>query len=217
MESSFWHKCWERNTLGFHQRAVHPFLHQYFNHLALPTDQHVFVPLCGKSTDMAYLAQFMQVTGNELSEIACRDFFIDNNIPLERKRLGEFEHYSADQLSLYQGDFFKLSPELIGSVDWIYDRAALIALPEIMQQQYVDHLVHFFSSDTRLFLVTLEFPKTQLSGPPFAIDSADVSRLFSQFDVECIVTNELSNKQFAQRTFEVDYLLERLYIITLRI
>lgn len=213
MDSSFWLKCWERNTLGFHQREVHPFLPQYFKHLALPTDKHVLVPLCGKSTDMAYLAQFMQVTGNELSEIACRDFFIDNNIPFEKKALGEFEHYSADQLSLYQGDFFKFSPELIGSVDWIYDRAALIALPEKMQQQYVEHLKHFFSSDTRLFLVTLEFPKAQLSGPPFAIDCTEVSRLFSTFDVECIATNEISNNQFAQRTFAVDYLLERLYII----
>ena len=152
-----------------------------------------------------------------MSEIACRDFFIDNNISPVKKNLAEFEHYSADQLSLFQGDFFKLSPDHIGAVDWIYDRAALIALPEKMQQQYVDHLMQFFSSDTRLFLVTLEFPKTQLSGPPFAIDQDDVSRLFSKYNVECIASNELSDNQFAQRTFEVDYLLEKLYIIKLKV
>jgi len=214
MEGSFWHKCWERNTLGFHQSDVHPLLSQYFNKLALPSDQHVFVPLCGKTLDMAYLTQFMQVTGNELSEIACRDFFLDNNIGYQKQTLGDFEHFSCPQLSLLQGDFFKLSAKVIDNIDWIYDRAALIALPTAMQQRYVNHLKTFFLPHTRLFLLTVEFPKKQLNGPPFSINSSDVKSLFSGFNIRCIATNNLKNKQFAQRKFDVDYLLEKLYIIT---
>lgn len=213
MESSFWHKCWERNALGFHQSDVHPLLSQHFNKLTLPTDQHVFVPLCGKTLDMAYLAQFMQVTGNELSEIACRDFFLDNHIAYQKQTLADFQHYFCPQLSLLQGDFFKLSAGDIDCVDWIYDRAALIALPSAMQQVYVNHLKTFFSSHTRLFLVTVEFPKGQLDGPPFSTDSTDVKNLFSGFNITCVATNEIKDKQFAQRKFEVDYLLEKLYII----
>jgi thiopurine S-methyltransferase len=214
MDSRFWHNCWERNTLGFHQRDVHPLLAQYFKKLALPSDQHVFVPLCGKSVDMAYLAQFMRVTGNELSAIACRDFFLDNNIEVKQQTQGDFEHYSCPKLALWQGDFFKLSASVVGAVDWIYDRAALIALPVTMQQRYVEHLKTFFSSHTRLFLVTLEFPEGQLDGPPFSINSTDVKGLFAGFHIECITTNELKDKRFAQRTFDVDYLREQLYIIT---
>ncbi len=214
MDSSFWHSCWERNTLGFHQRDVHPLLAQYFKKRALPSDQHVFVPLCGKSVDMAYLAQFMRVTGNELSAIACRDFFLENHIEAKRQTLGDFEYYSCPQLALWQGDFFKLAAGSVDTVDWIYDRAALIALPVAMQQRYVDHLKTFFSSHTRLFLVTLEFPEGQLSGPPFSINHADVKRLFTGFNIECITTHELEGKRFAQRTFEVDHLREKLYIIT---
>ncbi|ASP49156.1 thiopurine S-methyltransferase [Cognaticolwellia beringensis] len=215
MDNSFWHKCWERNTLGFHQRDVHPLLSQYFEKLTLPSDRHVFVPLCGKTLDMAYLARFMQVTGNELSDIACKDFFLENNIEYQKQTLGAFEQFSCPQLVLLQGDFFKLSSKAIDSIDWIYDRAALIALPTAMQQQYVDHLRTFFSTQTRLFLVTVEFPKEQLNGPPFAVTESDVKSLFSGFNIEYVAKNEIKDKQFAQRTFEVDYLLEKLYIISL--
>jgi thiopurine S-methyltransferase len=214
MDNSFWHKCWERNTLGFHQSDVHPLLSSYFNKLTLPTDQHVFVPLCGKTLDMVYLARFMKVTGSELSEIACRDFFIEHNIAYQQQTLGDFEHFFCPQLSLLQGDFFKLSAKAIDSIDWIYDRAALIALPPAIQQQYVEHLKTFFSAQTRLFLVTVEFPKMQLNGPPFAVTETDVKSLFAGFKVEYISTNKIKDKQFAQRKFEVDYLIEKLYVIS---
>ena len=215
MESEFWHNCWQRNTVGFHQQQVHPFLTEHFTLKCLPTDKHVFVPLCGKTLDMAYLAQFLRVTGNELSDIACRDFFLENNITFQKKKIGNFLQYSCPQLSLLQGDYFQLSTEVIGSIDWVYDRAALIALPPVMQQRYVEHLKSFFAPHTRLFLITLEFPKKQLSGPPFAITEEDIARLFTGFNIECAAEHELKDKQFAQRRFDVDYLIEKLYIITL--
>ena len=109
--------------------------------------------------------------------------------------------------------WLKLWADTINKVDWIYDRAALIALPPVMQVQYANHLQTFFSSNTRLFLVTVEFPSEQLTGPPFSLNSVDVKRLFSGFSVECIANHELDNKRFAQRRFEVDYLREKLYII----
>ncbi|MFT6195136.1 MAG: thiopurine S-methyltransferase [Cognaticolwellia sp.] len=85
MDSFFWHKCWERNQLGFHQSDVHPVLPQYFKKLSLPSDQHVFLSLCGKTHATAYLAQYWQVTGNELSEIACSDFFLENNTEYQKR------------------------------------------------------------------------------------------------------------------------------------
>jgi thiopurine S-methyltransferase len=215
MESNFWHKCWERNALGFHQQQVHLFLTDHFKSMCLASDKHVFVPLCGKTLDMVYLAQLIRVSGSELSEIACRDFFLDNAIEYQQKKIGDFNHYYCSQLSLLQGDFFKLSTDTIGCVDWIYDRAALIALPVPMQRQYVEHLKSFFSAHTRLFLVTVEFPEEQLTGPPFAITANDVEKLFSGFKVACVATNELDNGLFAQRRLDVDYLREKLYIITL--
>jgi len=218
MKSEFWHKCWERNSLGFHQETVHPFLTEHFEKLLKPTDQHVFVPLCGKSLDMVWLAERMQVSGAELSEIACGDFFTDMGIDYLAKVEGDFKHFIFDNIDLWQGDFFKLNLDMLNAgkenIDWIYDRAAIIALPESMQQAYVDHLLSFMTENTRLFLVSIEFPKPEMSGPPFPLFQQDIKHLFAGYNVEAVAVNDITDKRFAQREFDVSYLTERLYVIT---
>jgi len=229
MKASFWHKCWERNSLGFHQEQVHPFLSQYLLPLMNKQDKHVFVPLCGKSLDMFWFAQYMQVSGSELSDIACRDFFVDANIDAQtityqsNHEAEPFTQFSFDNITLWQGDFFKLNAKELAlnkesPVNWIYDRAALIALPLEMREAYIEHLVSFIGAETKLFLISIEFPQEEMSGPPFSVTQQDVSELFLLADktcnIECISTRELENKRFGQRKFDVSYLRERLYIIT---
>jgi len=216
MDASFWHKCWERSSLGFHQEQVHPFLLEYFDKLIKPDDKHVFVPLCGKSLDMVWLAERLNVTGAELSEIACHDFFADKKLSYNKQCLGDFSVLSHDNLVLLQGDFFKLMPVDINSPDWIYDRAALIALPKKMQKSYANHLTSFIDKNTRLMLISLEFPEDELSGPPFPITQPQLKDFFPNCDVDLIASHELQDKRFAQRIFDVSYLIERLYIITLK-
>lgn len=216
MDATFWHNCWERNSLGFHQEDVHPFLEKYLAPQLSNAQSHVFVPLCGKSLDMFWLAEHMRVTGAELSEIACRDFFQEQQINYRVDDKGRFKVFSFEEISLYQGDFFQLKPEDINAVDWIYDRAALIALPYTLQQRYVDHLLSFLPPQATLCLISLEFPQDELQGPPFATFSEDIIKLFSGCTVNCIAENELEDKKFAQRTFNVSKLVERLYFINKR-
>tara|TARA_B110000238_G_scaffold177899_1_gene200085 strand:- start:294 stop:506 length:213 start_codon:yes stop_codon:yes gene_type:complete len=64
----------ERNRIGFHQVQVHPYLSQYSGLLINERDSHVFVPFSSKSSDMLWLAQYMKVSGSELSAIAYQDF-----------------------------------------------------------------------------------------------------------------------------------------------
>lgn len=228
MKASFWHACWEKNSLGFHQTSVHPFLSQQLLPLmSSKTDecqtgkqQRVLVPLCGKSDDMVWLAEHFDVVGAELSDIACRDFFREKSIEVTPTQISDtqtqaaFKQYSFENITLLQGDFFKLSAEQLSDFDWIYDRAAIIALPKTMQQAYADHLATFISQHSRLFLISLEFPQAELSGPPFPLFEQDINRLFTGFNVKCIAEHELADKTFAQRTFKVSYLREKLYIIT---
>ena len=216
MDKVFWHNCWERNTLGFHQQQSHPFLSQYLEQRLLDTDKHVFVPLCGKSLDMVWLAERLQVSGAELSEIACEDFFKENKIPCQRSEQDDFQHFSFDNLTLWQGDFFKLNTDMLAAVDWIYDRAALVALPVKMQQAYVDKLLTFIKPDTRLMLVSVEFPPEEMPGPPFPVFESDIERLFSadkNLKIEKLASVPLKDKRFAQRTFTVSSLVESLYLI----
>jgi len=213
MKPSFWNRCWERNSLGFHQETVHPFLEQFLLPRLTSTTQHVFVPLCGKSLDMVWFAERMKVSGAELSEIACRDFFEEKELTYQQEQRNVFNLFSCQNIQLWQGDFFQLLPTELDKIDWIYDRAAIIALPENMQQQYVKHLSTFISDQTSLFLISLEFPQEELEGPPFSISSLNITELFSDFEVSCIAEHELADKKFAQRTFNVSQLVERLYLI----
>ncbi len=51
--------------------------------LELPANSRVLVPLCGKTIDMLAIAEYGYfVTGVELSELAVKDFFESNNIPV---------------------------------------------------------------------------------------------------------------------------------------
>lgn len=213
MEASFWHKCWERNSLGFHQETVHPFLEKCLLPHLKKQNQRVFVPLCGKSLDMFWLAEHMEVVGSELSDIACHDFFSEQHIAYEKEDVGDFNCFSFDNISLWQGDFFKLSSSSFEPFDWIYDRAAIIALPRELRNKYVQHLRSFLSKGTKILLISLEFPEHELSGPPFPVTEQEVRELFNGYSVKCMASQELKNKRFAQRTFDVTSLIEKAYLI----
>lgn len=53
MQPGFWHERWHSNRIGFHQDAVSPMLAAHWDACAVPAGARVFVPLCGKSLDMA--------------------------------------------------------------------------------------------------------------------------------------------------------------------
>src|SRR5690606_40297026 len=74
----------------FHQATVTPQLERHWDALGLPAGGTVFVPLCGKSLDMAWLAgRGHRVLGVELSEVAVRDFFAGQGlVRSEERRVG---------------------------------------------------------------------------------------------------------------------------------
>ena len=76
MEREFWLDRWRNQEIGFHQPTVNPWLRKCWPELDLPEGAGVFVPLCGKSLDLCWLAeQGHQVFGVELAETAVRAFF----------------------------------------------------------------------------------------------------------------------------------------------
>ena len=216
MEQGFWHQCWQNNTIGFHQDDVHPLLRQHFEQYIPGNNHTILVPLCGKSLDMVYLSQFGRVIGSELSELACRDFFKEQQLKPEiTAESDSLTRYQVGDLSIYQGDFFTLSGKIINSpINVIYDRAALIALPKTMRQKYVDKLTQFMTNSTKLFLISLEFPAEEMDGPPFPVSQDEINTLFSNFTVTEIDQRDITGKKFAQRRFDVTTLIERAYIIS---
>lgn len=179
MEPSFWHKKWAIKEIGFHQTEANPLLVKYFKALSLAQGARVFLPLCGKTLDIGWLlSNGYRVAGAELSEVAIDELFFELGMKPEVTTSGKLKLYSAPNIDIFVGDFFDLSASTLGSVDGIYDRAALIALPEAMRQQYSSHLIHITHKAPQL-LICLEYDQILLAGPPFSIDTSEVYRHYS--------------------------------------
>ena len=85
MEIEFWKQRWSNNQIGFHQETVNPYLSWFYGEKGPSVETRnklkVFVPLCGKSRDMLWLAQNgYQVFGAECSETAVNAFFEENSL-----------------------------------------------------------------------------------------------------------------------------------------
>lgn len=172
MEAEFWRARWQERKIGFHEGKPNAFLERHIDHLA----GRVFVPLCGKTEDLAFLAsRGHPVIGVELVETAVQEFFAEHNItPTVDDNV-----YRAGAITIIAGDYFASD---VGAVDSIYDRAALIALPPEMRQRYVRHL----PATPRILLVTVEYPEEAMSGPPFSVGEAEVRSLYAGYQVELV-------------------------------
>ena len=184
MQHDFWHQKWERNEIGFHLPEANPLLVKHLQALNLKNGSRVFLPLCGKTLDIAWLlSQGFQVAGAELSIVAIEQLFQSLNLTPSITHLGEVSHYSAANIDIFVGDIFKVSPAMLGKVDAVYDRAALVALPEDMRNAYVAHL-KMLTNKARQLLICFEYDQTTHEGPPFSICADEVKAQYqSTYDL----------------------------------
>jgi len=164
----------------------------------------VFVPLCGKSRDLIWLAERGHaVVGCEISDIAVAAFFREAGLTPNKAFDGPFERWSAPPIEILLGDFFKLDRGLIGTVDMVYDRASLVAFPASMRPAYVQALAGLMPPGAAMLLLTLEYPQKDMEGPPFSVPEAEVRDLFDGLaDVDLLesVTDAFQDfPQFGER------------------
>lgn len=181
MEAEFWHDRWRENRIGFHLEAVNPLLHRHWPSMELPATARVLVPLCGKSVDLAWLRERgHDVVGIELSPLAVEAFFAEHGLTPRREPAGALERWHAPGITLYCGDFFALDTNLLGRVDALYDRAALIALPPNMRPRYMAHLAALAPPGSTGLLVTFDYEQSRMAGPPFAVSAREARELAAQ-------------------------------------
>ena len=175
MDKTFWLQKWEKNEIAFHESEANPTLVKHFNKLLMKKDARVFVPLCGKTLDIAWLVSHgYHVAGAELSELAIKQLFANLDVTPKISKLGDIFCYSAEQIEIFVGNIFDLTPDLLGRVDAIYDRAALVALPKEMRHQYTKHLMQLTDHAPQL-LITYAYDQNQMSGPPFSVTNDEVA------------------------------------------
>ena len=180
MEPEFWLERWQQSQTGFHQAETEPLLPKHWPVLAATASSPVFVPLCGKSLDLVWLAgQGHKVVGNELSQIAIDDFFAEQQLTPKVRTKPGFTIKSAGPYELWCGDFFNMPASATQGVTGIYDRAALIALPPAMRQRYATKLTELSHGTAQTLLITLEYDQSILPGPPHSVDRDEVRQLFA--------------------------------------
>jgi thiopurine S-methyltransferase len=180
VQPDFWHDRWRTGQIGFHRSSIDDNLIRHWRNLSLPKAARVLAPLCGKSLDLLWLRdQGLAVVGVELSDIALQSFFMENGVAARRRILPHFDLYQAENLKCFRGDLFELTPERLGKVAAVYDRASLVSWAPEQRGCYVEHLTALTGTGTQTLLVTLEYPQTEMKGPPFSVNSVEVDRLYS--------------------------------------
>lgn len=218
MDASFWVDRWQRADIGFHQKSVHDVLSRHWRDLALPRGSKVFVPLCGKSLDMVWLAEAgHEVIGVELSELAVDGFFAELS---RRPGIEQCDGYAisrAGPYEIWRGDYFAFPPDVMRLIAAVYDRAALVAMPHSMQSRYADKLAALTPFGAKVFLIALEYEQSVMEGPPFPLPPDRVRELFDKnFDIRVIVARDVIASHPHFRAKGATWLTETLYVLTPR-
>lgn len=206
-----WLGRWRDGRTGFHEGQPNDLLVHHAARLA--GRRRVLVPLCGKSEDLAFLAaRGHDVIGVELAEQAVQAFFAEHELAPSIARRGPFAAYEvgpgavpmdpgaaataeptaaptarqAGAITLLAGDFFAVTPELLGPVDALYDRAALIALPPELRPRYVARLGALVPAAAPALVITLEYDQAVMAGPPFAVLEPELRGLYAGAAVELL-------------------------------
>ncbi|WP_445357990.1 thiopurine S-methyltransferase [Microbulbifer sp. ANSA005] len=192
MKEEFWHDKWKRNDIGFHEAAGNSLLTEFFSSLSLSPGDRIFLPLCGKTKDIAWLLeQNISVVGCELNEEAVKQLFSEMAVIPQVSQVGNLKCYSAANIDIFVGNIFDLGREELGPVVAIYDRAALVALPSDIREQYVRHLMAITQVAPQL-LVSFEYEQTQMPGPPFSVESRLIYEYYdADYSLQVLATRDV--------------------------
>jgi thiopurine S-methyltransferase len=217
-DNVLWQQCWHHRQTDFHQPLVNSLLTKFWSGLELRNGSRVFVPLCGMSLDMIWLAaQGHEVIGVELSAIAVRAFFQENHLEPLRTQVGSFEQWQSGKLTILCGDYFLLGKEEIGQIDAVYDRASLTALAEGIRGHYVAQLRLLVPDACKIFLLTVEDADDGETADHALAAADEINALYSMdFDVAlehvesvCEIDSESSGDASLRTTHKVYRLAPR--------
>ncbi len=176
---SFWFDRWRDGQIGFHEGKPNSHLSHYAGELG--TETRVLVPLCGKAEDLMFLAAAGHtVIGCELVEDAVKAFFAEHQLTPAVTSHAHHVQYTAGAITIFAGDYFELTPGLIGGpCDALYDRAALVALPPELRSRYAQRTRTLLVEHAPMVLVTFEYDQSLMKGPPFSVREAEVREIYA--------------------------------------
>ena len=177
-----WLERWREGRIGWHEVDGSALLRRHWPRLV--RGSRALVPFCGKSVDLLWLAaQGMDVVAVEISELAVRAFFADNDLAFENTVDGGLQCYRATSapIRVYCGDYFEFRAEPCQA---LFDRGALVAVADTERERYVAHTNSLLEADAFKMVITLEYDQKVVAGPPYSIQAALVKSYWS--DLACV-------------------------------
>jgi thiopurine S-methyltransferase len=215
--NSFWIKRWVDGDIGWHHQETNQHLLSHWHRLDIAPGSAVFVPLCGKSLDLVWLARNgYSIVGVEISTKAIEEFFAERGLTPERTKSEVFEIFQAGDYRLLCGDIFRLEPEHIQGITAVYDRASLVALDPKQRRRYAELISSILSADCSVLLVAMDYPETEMQGPPYSVPESEVIELFGDgfsitklHSLDLLKETERYTEKGLSRLSEQIYMLER--------
>ncbi len=213
MQAKDWLERWEKNQIGFHQTEVNSYLKRFINDFNLALGDRIFLPLCGKAHDIAWLAkQGFEVIGIELSSVAIEAFFAEFKLQYQQFASDRFVLRKSGNIMIFEGDYFDLQAQDLEGCKLVFDRAALIAIDEANRSRYSQHMMDMTASADDMLLVTLSYDQSVMSGPPFSVSDDEVFRHYqSDYEIDLLERNEVVDEQPRWRDKGLSSLLESVY------
>merc|ERR1712065_102085 len=135
----------------------------------------------GKSKDIHFfLAKGQKVVGCELSHVAITELFEELGVEPIITSNDDFKIYSAEYITIYEGDIFNLTKELVGKIDAIYDRASMVALPLEIRSKYTE-LLRTISANSRQLLISFDYEQELHPRTPFSVTAEEITSNYNKF------------------------------------
>ncbi|XP_078395399.1 putative thiopurine S-methyltransferase isoform X2 [Cetorhinus maximus] len=218
----YWITCWEKQQIGFHLNIVHEMLKKHLDVLLNGRKQiRIFFPLCGKAVDMKWLAdQGHTVVGVELSEIAVKQFFTEQNLPYIQEPVPGMPGVDVfktpeGQISLFRCNIFDLSSLIAGPFDGIWDRGSLQPLNSSDRQRYSKLMITLMAKGCRYLLDTLVCTRSDFDGLPPKISESETRDLFGHA-CNIQLLDSSSTLTGKQKLWGLESFIEEVHLITLK-
>ena len=212
LDLEYWDKRWENNQAGWHKTEVHSLL--ALHKKSYKEKGTVFFPMCGKAVDMKYMCdEGYNVVGIEYSKQPVEEFFNENDIKFVKGSNSVYETYKSDdgKITIHCGDFFKAKSEVVGKIDGIWDRGALVAMNPCDRSKYKETILNLMDKDTVYLIAALSYDQNYHGGPPFSVPMETVEELYrSTCDIEKLY--EATNENYKEK-FSLDWFKDALYCL----
>ncbi|CAK0814306.1 unnamed protein product [Prorocentrum cordatum] len=198
-----WLELWDEQDEAAGQAEAHPALESHPN--ALSPDGRatsVLVPLCGRGPDLARLAENgMQAVGVECSRRAIAGFASDHGYELSMGDGGgedvSFTTWYAGPCTIFEGDWFEATPELLGGkFEAAFDHGALAVVEPKRRAVYATVLSAMLRPTARLIVIAPEFDESSCAPEltalgPHSLPLQELRELFPEFDAEVLFEAEV--------------------------